>query len=120
MFTATRLAATNGEDFIGDSIVVEFNASNAGEQHCLTIPVLDDTVYEGEELFAFEIDKDDTLDVSIPNQDSIVRITDNDGMCLAFLCSLLYGYFFGCKHAICNTWWSTKHRVINWATSIYI
>ncbi len=81
MFTASIRPATNGNDFFGDSVVLEFNPSNVGEQHCLTISVLEDTIYEGEELFGFEIYKAESLEVSIPRPRSAVRIMDNDGMC---------------------------------------
>ncbi len=72
--------ATNGDDFAGNSIVLEFTPSNAGQQHCLTIPIIEDTVYEGEEIFGFEIYKDEALEVSVPKPRVVVRITDNDGM----------------------------------------
>ncbi len=70
-------------------MVIEINPSNVNEQHCLTISVLDDTFYEGEELFGYEIYNQESLDVTIFRSHATVHLQDDDGN-YPLIISLLY------------------------------
>ena len=74
-----------GEDFKGQSSTCTYPAgAEAGDTQCLSIPIIDNDVCDGDRFFTVSLTTFDPLVRIIPEQDNLeVQIVDND--CMLFL-----------------------------------
>ena len=79
MYQNSHLNSSAGSDYNTTAVEFVFEAQMADQLLCVNVPIIDDNVFEGNEVFLIFMNTPDIY-VQLDPQYAFITISDNDGM----------------------------------------